>query len=376
MASIDVNRLKEEYQHFSVAPSRWFASLSDDQKKHVQKKFQQASVDDRQDPSSIEEVPSVADKEKFSSMYDREQHSPVDDQRAFDDHLQDGDFSLSQPTDNTLQGACQQGYVLPVDIHNASQITGLPTLVLRQMWSKAADLLSTSDHVMRAPGCSKMSRMVASLSQAKPHFVTSTNDGRFECDESCPAFLQRYICCHTVVAAESNGQLHSFLKSYSKYVKTPKGNGSVTPNYTQLSMVNLPRRTAGRKGGKAPKKKPITRRKVTPSEHRQPLSIEDPGLPAATSATPLAASNSDTSPSCSQATTESPSSSLTIITTSSGNWNWNWDGVSSHDYHYTPPRYTPYYPPPFPPSHSSLLYPPLPYYSPLSDISNCHPYAH
>ena len=44
--------LKEEYQHFSVAPSQWFASLSDDQRKDVQKKFQQASVDDRQDPSS------------------------------------------------------------------------------------------------------------------------------------------------------------------------------------------------------------------------------------------------------------------------------------------------------------------------------------
>ena len=125
--------LKEEYQHFSVAPSRWFASLSDDQRKDVQKKFQQASVDDRQDPSSIEEVSSVADKEKFSSMYKREQHSPVDDQAAFDpilmgnvsdDHLQESNFPLSQQTDNPPQGTGQQGYVLPVDTHNASQITG------------------------------------------------------------------------------------------------------------------------------------------------------------------------------------------------------------------------------------------------------------
>lgn len=50
---------------------------------------------------------------------------------------------------------------------------------------------------------------------------------------------------------------------------------------------------------------------------------------------------------------------------------------STRDYHYTPSQYRPYYPPPFPPSHSSLSYPPpLPYYSPLSDISNCHPYPY
>ena len=36
--------LKGEYQHLSVAPSRWFTALSDDQKKDAQRKFQQASV--------------------------------------------------------------------------------------------------------------------------------------------------------------------------------------------------------------------------------------------------------------------------------------------------------------------------------------------
>ena len=97
-----------------------------------------------------------------------------------------------------------------------------------------------------------MVRMVASSSQAKPHFVIHTDDGHFECDESCPAFLQRCTCSHTIAAAESNGFLLSFLENYYKYAKTPKGSRSVTPNYTQLSMVNLPRCTVGRNGGKAP----------------------------------------------------------------------------------------------------------------------------
>ena len=112
--------------------------------------------------------------------------------------------------------------MLPVDLTKASLITGLPTLILRHTWSKAADLLSTSSHVMPAPGCSKMTCMVASSSQAKPHFVTNTDDGRFEYDESSPAFHQRCICSHTIATAESNGLLLSFLENYCKYAKTPK----------------------------------------------------------------------------------------------------------------------------------------------------------
>lgn len=138
------------------------------------------------------------------------------------------------------------------------------------MWSKAVDLLS-SDGVAPAPGCSKMARMVASTSLPKPHFITYTSDGRFECDDSCPAFLQRYICSHCVAAAEQNEMLQNFLENYSKYAKSPKGRQSVAPNFTRLSMTNLPSRTAGRKGGKMAKKKFIARRKTIPSEQRQPL---------------------------------------------------------------------------------------------------------
>ena len=149
----------------------------------------------------------------------------------------------------------------------ASQITGLPTLILRQVWSKATDPLLSPSHEMHALGCSKMAHMVASSAQA--------SDGRFECDENCPAILQCYMCSHTIAAAESNGLLLAFLENYRKYAKTPKGNRSVTSNYTQLSVFDLPRRTASRKVGTAPKKKPIARRKVTPSKQRQPQSVED-----------------------------------------------------------------------------------------------------
>ena len=343
--------LREEYQHFSVTPSRWFTALSDDQKKNAQIKLQQVSVDDKQAFSF-----DLADNNIIS-----------------DDNIDDCDLSTDknkQLEDNEQQ----QSYcsVLPVDLSKASQITGLPTLLLRQMWSKAADLLSSPNHIMPAPGCSKMARMVASSSQTKPHFVKYTDDGRFECDESCPAFLQRFICSHTVAAAENNELLLVFLENYRKYAKTPKGSRSVTPNYTQLSMVKLPRRTAGRKGSKAPKKKSIARRKVVPSEQRQPLRVEDLDEPttASTSAESGAAPGSSTEPPM----TSSPS--LTVITTSSGNWNWNWDGVPSL-HNMSPPYFPPSLPPSYPPpSYPAFYPPPMPYHSPLMDISNCYPYPY
>lgn len=96
--------------------------------------------------------------------------------------------------------------------------------------------------------------MVASKTQKKPHFVSYTSDGRFECDETCEAFKQRYICSHSVAAAEDNKMLMNFIEKFSK---TPKGDRSATPNFTRLSMSNLPRCTAGQKGGKPPKKKAV-----------------------------------------------------------------------------------------------------------------------
>ena len=218
--------LRKEYQHLSVAPNCWFTALSEDQKESARKKFQHASVD-KQEEFNFNTLDSVTGNE------------------------------LNEQSMQLDSSECDGGRQLSLDVETASQITGLPTLILRQMWSKAADLTLSNNQVMPAPGCSDASRMVASSSQKKPHFVTRAQDGRFECDDNCPAFLQRHICSHYVAAAESNGLLKDFIQKYGKYVKTPKGCQNVTPNFTRLSMVNLPRRTAGRKGGKAPVKKSI-----------------------------------------------------------------------------------------------------------------------
>lgn len=148
---------------------------------------------------------------------DEDDQLPQHDQPSQDDDdqpLQDDD----QPSQYNDGGKKH----LSVELHLASQQTGIPTLVLKHMWSKAAELL-LNNQVVLAPGCPSSSRMVASTSNPKPYLVSCSKDGRYECDETCPNFLQRYICPHSVAAAKSNGQLKKFVENYAKFTKTSKG---------------------------------------------------------------------------------------------------------------------------------------------------------
>lgn len=46
--------LRDEYQHFSITPSRWFTALSDEQRKNAQMKLKQALLDDKQKKCSFD----------------------------------------------------------------------------------------------------------------------------------------------------------------------------------------------------------------------------------------------------------------------------------------------------------------------------------
>lgn len=313
--------LKEEYRHLAVTPSRWFTAFTVEQKEKSKRKLQNASVDDissvnkwmhneiqqskndllqcRDKDLSQSKVPQIEDEElKGGSEIELLQNEDGSAQ------YEDGEPSNASTSQNLKgKGNVQQNVSgkeskLSIDLEMAAHHTRIPILVLRQIWSKAADLL-VSNQVTVAPGCPTSARMVASKSNQKPHFVSLTEDGRFQCDDACPNFHQRFICSHSVAAAESNGALQNFVESYGRFAKTQKGQQSISPNFTRLSMTNLSRRVAGRKGKKPPAKKSIARRETTPYEQRQPLLTSPP-------------------------TFDQPSSSINI-STSCGNWNWNWD---------------------------------------------------
>ena len=253
--------IRQEYQQFKISSSRWFTSLNTDQKKAAVLKFNSASVEDKcqTNNNSSNEIDasfpltSIASP-SATSNHQNNQTLPV--------------TSIIVPS--TLQH--QNNYQLSVSIDDAANITGLPILFLRQVWSKATELL-TEDKVIQAPCSSLYSRIVASTSMKKPHFV-STKDGTllFECDDNCPGFSQRYICTHTISAAEHNNVLRQYLTCFGEFTKTPKGSRQVAPNFTRLSMSGLPRGTSGRKGGKAPRKTAVKRRKIVDEENRYDIS--------------------------------------------------------------------------------------------------------
>ena len=305
-------KLCDEYRHLAVAPSRWFTALTDKQKEDMKRKFQRC---------------------------------PVATNSTMAEFLEDG-------SNNAIE--------LSVNIELAVEVTGLPTLVVQQIWAKAVELLSSKGHVAQAPGSCSMSRMVASSSQKRPHFICRSSDGRFECDKDCQGFAQRYICAHSVAAAEDNGMLKNFIENYAKFSKTPKGSSSVAPNFTRLSMSNLPRGIAGHKGEKAAKKKAVSRRKTVATQHRQPLQLrsDDEGSGSSCTAPPFVNVNSNTG-----------TSSVTVITSSSGNYSLNSSPIYSQHQppyqsyygNYYPPvkyAYPPYYQNPFPSNESFFATPP------------------
>ena len=58
--------------------------------------------------------------------------------------------------------------------------------------------------------------MMKSKSGANPHLVTVSKDYQYRCDDKCPQHKSMALCSHTVVAAESNGELQQFMDWYSK----------------------------------------------------------------------------------------------------------------------------------------------------------------
>ena len=164
---------------------------------------------------------------------------------------------------------------------------------------------------MLAPGCLKMAHMVASSSQAKPYFVTNTDDGHLSA-------MRAALHLASVAFSLTRLQLQKVMDCcfyFWRIIASMPRLQRVKPNYTQLSMVNLPRCTAGPKGGKAQTKKTISQRKVTPNEQRQPLSVESLGPHATTSTSAI----SNIAPDNSTESLSKLSPSVTVITTSSGN---------------------------------------------------------
>ena len=122
-----------------------------------------------------------------------------------------------------------------------TDLSTIPLVTLDAIWSKAIELLSTSNLITSAPGTQKKACMVLSYSQAT-HLIQAKSDGQYICDSNCQQWVSSQLCSHTLALAEHNGDLLSFLQWYTTYAKNP--------NISTLAMSDLPH-GRGRKGGRA-----------------------------------------------------------------------------------------------------------------------------
>jgi len=127
---------------------------------------------------------------------------------------------------------------VPVD---KCEITNVSHSTLRNIWSKAENLIKSDGHIIKVPWlCDDMARLIKSTISQQPHLVTR-NPKRmniFCCDKNCQMFKGFSICSHVVATAQVNGQLESYLTEIS---------GICKPNFTVISSQKMPSGT-GRKG--------------------------------------------------------------------------------------------------------------------------------
>lgn len=133
--------------------------------------------------------------------------------------------------------------------HKQSGITGIPESILANQFAKARRLLQMKQVIDGFQHDNIV--LVASETSPKPHVVTEYKNGKFSCDDMCPAYNHSSLCSHTLAAAEHNGKLRDLLQWHKK--------NAVETSVTKMSTYGLDVGNAGKKphqkkGGKKSKR--------------------------------------------------------------------------------------------------------------------------
>lgn len=121
----------------------------------------------------------------------------------------------------------------------------MPYEELQHIWSKAEDLLSSTDaSIVACPGYQSGFAVANAQDPAKPHVVTPLASGEVRC-RGCPQYDRLSICSHTVAVAERKAILWKFLAWYKK--------NRDKANFSQAANQVMPN-GRGKKGERAPRK--------------------------------------------------------------------------------------------------------------------------
>ena len=200
----------------------------------------------------------------------------------------------------------QETKELSVKIVSFADLVLIPRPVINAIWTKATELLNEPNAVCISPGGSHKNRVVKSFSNVRPHLVTAKKNGQYACDNDCPNWKSLGICSHSVVAAEDNGDLQTFVEWVKRVKKVP--------NTTKLVTTKMPK-GRGRKGTAPPckrkKKEEIVTRKQFTEILKEAISDEN-DLPYTDSgSTDLAAASNVDESVLFDDTTDHPSAYLT-----------------------------------------------------------------
>ena len=115
--------------------------------------------------------------------------------------------------------------------------------------------------------------LVASDTSAKPHVIRQCKNGKFCCDDDCPAYNHSSLCAHTLAAAEFKDKLVDFVTWHKKT--------GVQKSVTKMSTYGLDVGSAGKKPHRRRRAKKTKEKEnfivehvdrvQTPSQNRQPV---------------------------------------------------------------------------------------------------------
>ena len=130
------------------------------------------------------------------------------------------------------------------DASNPLNQLPLPPHFVKDVWAKAARLVSGDNLLVQCPGES-MSWMVQSEKTDRPHLVKPAKKiGGFLCDEQCLGYKCSKVCSHTVAVALKTGNIDAFVKWFHG-MKRP----AMEFNVTALAGADKPAGTGRKRKG-------------------------------------------------------------------------------------------------------------------------------
>ena len=262
------SQLKPQYSFLSIPEEKWFRMSQEQRQQHL-RRFNTCSVRGKHAMSASTSISKTSLETSKQSPSRLSTISVTESCQSLP-----GSSSTNTPQDITTgRFSTENQRPLTVSLDDAVQSVKLPFTTIEGIWKKAGMLVEENNAVVSAPGFCKGEKMVKSKSGSVPHMVSIDHMSlQYKCDDKCMQYKSTNICSHTVAAAEVNGDLAKFLHFLRH---------KCAPNLMQLASHGMPA-GAGRKGGKAAKKK-APRKHATTEENRVPLTTHSPTLPCSSS---------------------------------------------------------------------------------------------